>query len=156
MRSLVELTQQTLTSTEGERKAEDLVGNEPHGGLTPGMKRKAPGGADDDDVAMSLATSVADESGIMGSLHSSWTEWKGYHFYVEAYGDLGMARAYYAPMHSTIITLDKPGGHATKKRNFYIGSIFREKFKGWQSTSIGFCTSKLAHCIKVRVVFTSD
>ncbi|HAG96630.1 MAG: hypothetical protein CMK83_07710 [Pseudomonadales bacterium] len=76
------------------------------------------------------------ESGIMGSLHSSWTEWKGYHFYVEAYGDLGMARAYYAPMHSTIITLDKPGGHATKKRNFYIGSIFREKFKGWQSTVI--------------------
>ena len=37
------------------------------------------------------------ESGILGSLHSSWSEWKGYHFYVEAYGDKGMARAYYAP-----------------------------------------------------------
>lgn len=76
------------------------------------------------------------QSGIMGSLHSSWTEWKGYHFYVEAYGDLGMARAYYAPMSSTIITLDKPGGQARKKRNFYIPSIFREKFKGWQSTVV--------------------
>ena len=76
------------------------------------------------------------ESGIMGSLHSSWTEWKGYHFYVEAYGDLGMARAYYAPMTSTVITLDKPGGRPTKKRNFYISSIFREKFKGWQSTVV--------------------
>lgn len=76
------------------------------------------------------------ESGIMGSLHSSWTEWKGYQFYVEAYGDRGMARAYYAPMSSTIITMDKPGGRTHTKWNFYLGSIFREKFKGWQSTVI--------------------
>ncbi|MDL0429773.1 Gfo/Idh/MocA family oxidoreductase [Marinobacter sp. TBZ242] len=76
------------------------------------------------------------QSGVMGSLHSSWTEWKGYHFYVEAYGDLGMARAYYAPMSSTIITMDKLGGQASKKRNFYIPAIFREKFKGWQSTVV--------------------
>lgn len=76
------------------------------------------------------------QSGIMGSLHSSWTEWKGYHFYVEAYGDLGMARAYYAPMSSTIITMDKPGGRARKKQKFYVPAIFREKFKGWQSTVV--------------------
>tara|TARA_R110002073_G_scaffold328281_2_gene509446 strand:- start:3016 stop:4056 length:1041 start_codon:yes stop_codon:yes gene_type:complete len=76
------------------------------------------------------------ESGIMGSLHSSWTEWKGYQFYVEAYGDRGMARAFYAPMSSSIITMDKPGGRTHTKRNFYLGSIFREKFKGWQSTVI--------------------
>ena len=76
------------------------------------------------------------QSGIIGSLHSSWTEWKGYHFYVEAYGDLGMARAYYAPMSSTIITMDKPGGQPRKKQNFYIPAIFREKFKGWQSTVV--------------------
>ena len=47
-----------------------------------------------------------------------------------------MARAYYAPMMSTVITMDKPGGRATTKRNFYIKSIFREKFKGWQSTVV--------------------
>ena len=75
------------------------------------------------------------ESGILGSLRSSWTEWKGYHFYVEAYGDKGMARAFYAPLMSTIITMDKPGGRAKKKRNFYIEAIFREKFMGWQSTA---------------------
>ena len=76
------------------------------------------------------------ESGVLGTLHSSWTEWKGYHFYVEAYGDRGMARAYYAPMMSTIITMDKPGGRSNTKRNFYIKSIFREKLKGWQSTAV--------------------
>jgi predicted dehydrogenase len=76
------------------------------------------------------------DSGVMGSLHSSWTEWKGYQFYIEAYGDHGMARAYYAPMSSTIITMDRPGGQPRTKRNFYISSIFREKIKGWQSTVI--------------------
>jgi len=39
-------------------------------------------------------------------------------------------------MSSTIITMDKPGGRSTTKRNFYIKSIFREKFKGWQSTVV--------------------
>lgn len=83
------------------------------------------------------------DSGIMGSLHSSWSEWKGYHFYVEAYGDCGMARAYYAPMSSTIITMDKPGGATRTRRNFYIKSIFREKFKGWQSTVINTFVDEL-------------
>ena len=75
-------------------------------------------------------------TGVVGSLHSSWTEWKGYRFYVEAYGDRGMARAYYAPMQSTVITMDKPGGRPRTRRNFYVGAIFREKFRGWQSTVI--------------------
>lgn len=73
---------------------------------------------------------------VVAMYHSSWTEWKGYQFYIEAYGDKGMFRAYYAPMMSTLITMDKPGGARKVKRNFYVASIFREKFKGWQSTVI--------------------
>lgn len=74
--------------------------------------------------------------GQVGTLHASWTEWKGYHFYLEAYGDRGMARAYYAPMTSTVITMDKPGGKRSIKRNFYPGAILREKFRGWQTTAV--------------------
>ncbi len=73
--------------------------------------------------------------GVVGTLGASWTEWKGYHFFVEAYGTHGMARAYYAPMMSTIITLDRPGATPRKKRNFYLPLILREKFRGWQSTA---------------------
>jgi len=73
---------------------------------------------------------------VVATFHSSWTDWKGYHFYLEAYGDKGMFRAYYAPMMSTLITMDKPGGKRKVNRNFYVTSIFREKFKGWQSTVI--------------------
>ncbi|NOY17529.1 MAG: Gfo/Idh/MocA family oxidoreductase [Gammaproteobacteria bacterium] len=75
-------------------------------------------------------------NGIAATLHSSWSEWKGYRFYIEAYGDKGMARAYYAPMMSTVITMDKPGGKPVKRRNFYLSAIFREKLRGWQSTVI--------------------
>lgn len=76
------------------------------------------------------------KDGVIGTIGASWSEWKGYHFMVEAYGSHGMARAYYAPMRFTLITLDKPGGKSTKQTNNYIPLIFREKFKGWQSTAI--------------------
>lgn len=81
---------------------------------------------------------------VVATFHSSWTEWKGYRFYVEAYGDKGMFRAYYAPMMSTLITMDKPGGKRKVKRNFYVAAIFREKFKGWQSTVIQTFVDELA------------
>jgi predicted dehydrogenase len=74
--------------------------------------------------------------GAVGSIGASWTEWKGYHFYVEAYGTRGMARAYYAPMMYSEVTMDRPGGAARKRRNFYPQLIFAEKFRGWQSTAI--------------------
>lgn len=74
--------------------------------------------------------------GTIGSVAASWTEWKGYHFYVEAYGTRGMARAYYAPMHFLEVTMDRPGGARRKRRNFYLSSIISEKLKGWQSTAI--------------------
>lgn len=73
--------------------------------------------------------------GLVGSLHASWSEWKGYHFYLEAYGDRGMARAYYAPMTSRVITLDKPGGKARVRRRFYLSTAVREKLRGWQTTT---------------------
>jgi len=75
-------------------------------------------------------------NGVVASLHSSWTEWKGYHFSIEAYGSKGMARAYYAPMMSTVITMEHKGGPKKTRRNFYLPAIFREKFKGWQTTVI--------------------
>ncbi len=75
-------------------------------------------------------------NGSVGSIGASWTEWKGYHFFVEVYGTKGMARAYYAPMYFMEVTMDRPGGARRKRRNFYLPQIFAEKFKGWQSTAV--------------------
>lgn len=89
------------------------------------------GGAEDNAMAL-----FRSDAGVVCSLHASWTEWKGYRFHIEAYGDRGMARAYYAPLMATVITMDRPGGERTIKRNFYPRNIVREKLRGWQSTTI--------------------
>ena len=86
-----------------------------------------------EDNGLALLRSPA---GVLGSLQASWSEWRGYHFCVEAYGDRGMARAYYAPMTSVVITMDRPGGTPRVRRNFYPAAILREKLRGWQSTVV--------------------
>ena len=74
--------------------------------------------------------------GVTGTLQASWSEWRGYRFYLEAYGDRGMARAYYAPMTATLITMDRPGGQRRVRRWLYPGNLVRERLRGWQSTVI--------------------
>lgn len=96
---------------------------------------------DAEDNAMSLFRGA---DGALGSLQASWSEWKGYRFHIEAYGDRGMARAYYAPMMATLITLDKPGGRRRIHRRFFPVNIFRERLWGWQSTTIQTFVEELA------------
>jgi predicted dehydrogenase len=86
-----------------------------------------------EDEAVTL---LRDDEGVFASIEASWDEWKGYRFHIEAYGDRGMARAYYAPMMATVIRQDKPGGTKRTERKFYPKAILREKVKGWQSTVI--------------------
>ncbi len=88
-------------------------------------------GVEDEGIAL-LRTA----EGTTASIEASWHEWRGYRFHIEAYGDRGMARAYYAPMMAMVIKLDKPGGNKTVQRHFYPKAIIREKLKGWQSTVI--------------------
>lgn len=88
-------------------------------------------GAEDNGFAL-----LRSEAGVVADLQASWSEWKGYRFHIEAYGDRGMARAYYAPMMATVIRLDRPGGKRRTKRYFYPRTILREKLRGWQSTVI--------------------
>lgn len=75
-------------------------------------------------------------TGVVGSLGASWTEWRGYGFHVEAYGTRGMARASYAPMMYSEVTMDRPGGRRRRRRDLYLPLILREKRHGWQSTAI--------------------
>ena len=88
-------------------------------------------GSEDNGLAL-----MRNPQGKTASLHATWSEWKGYRLHVEAYGEKGMARAFYAPMMSMVITLGRPGGPHRRKRNFYPMNIIREKLQGWQSTVI--------------------
>jgi predicted dehydrogenase len=96
-------------------------------------------GVEDEGIAL-LRTA----DGVTASIEASWHEWRGYRFHIEAYGDRGMARAYYAPMMASVIRLDKPGGSKSIERHFYPKTILREKLKGWQSTVIQTFVEELA------------
>ncbi len=74
-------------------------------------------------------------SGKYATLQATWTEWKGYRFYLEAYGNKGMARAYYAPMFSMAVFMDEVGGTRRRKFNFYPRTLLEEKLMGWQLTT---------------------
>lgn len=89
------------------------------------------------------------EEGVTASIEASWHEWRGYRFHIEAYGDRGMARVYYAPMMATVIRLDEPGGARSVERHFYPRAILREKLKGWQSTVTETFVEELADFVAV-------
>lgn len=76
------------------------------------------------------------DRGIVGTVEASWDEWKGYRFHVDAYGDRGMARLYYAPMSATLITFDSLGSARKSKTFRFLSNIVREKVRGWQSTVV--------------------
>lgn len=88
------------------------------------------------DVEDNAFLHLRDDAGVTCDFHSSWTEWKGYRFFVEAYGDRGMAGIYYAPMRSRVTVVDDKGVPQETRRNFFPVDIFREKFRGWQSTVV--------------------
>ncbi|MGH8550112.1 MAG: Gfo/Idh/MocA family protein [Methylococcales bacterium] len=75
---------------------------------------------------------------------ATWTEWKGYRIFLEAYGDKGMVRAYYAPMFNLLITQDKPGGKRKRKFKIYPEIMIREKLRGWESTTLKTFEQELA------------
>ena len=75
-------------------------------------------------------------SGVPVSYHATWTEWRGYKFYVDVYGDRGMVRGYYAPMFNLLVTQPEPGGRRTTTRRFYPEIILREKLRSWETTAL--------------------
>lgn len=87
-------------------------------------------GSEDNAVAV-LRTA----SGRPVIYQATWNEWKGYGFYLDAYGDRGMARAAYAPMFNEWIEQDRPGGPRQRLRRLYPWIAVREKLRGWQTTT---------------------
>lgn len=88
-------------------------------------------GSEDNALAV-----LRNPEGIGASYQATWTEWKGYQFYVEAYGSHGMARGAYAPMQNTLITMDQPGGRTRTTHYRYPETIVRERLFTWHDTAL--------------------
>lgn len=104
---------------------------------------KLPGSEDNAIVVMK------NSSGIPATYHATWNEWKGYQFVIEAYGDLGMVRGAYAPMHNLLLTQSKPGGPTTRTVKRYWDVAVREKLKSWKSTALLSFDEELDDFIKL-------
>ncbi|MGE0355020.1 MAG: Gfo/Idh/MocA family protein [Gemmatimonadales bacterium] len=100
-------------------------------------------GSEDNAVAI-----FKSPEGVPAFYQATWTEWKGYRFFVEVYGDRGMVRGYYAPMFNLLITQDKPGGRRRREMKFYPEIILREKFRSWTSTALESFKDELADFLK--------
>jgi predicted dehydrogenase len=86
-----------------------------------------------EDNAMAVLRSP---SGVPAIYQATWTEWRGFTFYVEAYGSLGMVRGAYGPMQNMLITQDRPGGKRRRQWKLYPEIILREKLKTWHATAL--------------------
>jgi predicted dehydrogenase len=106
------------------------------------------------DVEDNAFLHIASRTGVVCDFHSSWTEWKGYRFFVEAYGTRGMASMYYAPMRAAVRTIDSRGTPTATRRSFFVKDILREKASGWQSTVIETFVKEL-HDFRRRIDDTS-
>ena len=89
--------------------------------------------AGSEDNALALLRSP---QGVAASYHATWSEWKGYGIFVEAYGDKGMARAAYAPMENLFIVQERPGAPRTTTKRRYPWIQVREKLFSWQTTAL--------------------
>ena len=88
-------------------------------------------GSEDNAVAI-----FKSPTGIPVTYHATWTEWKGYRWYVEAYGEKGMVRGYYAPMFNMLITQDRPGGPRRRSFKLHLDVMVRERLRSWTSTAL--------------------
>ena len=97
-------------------------------GVTSTRIWKVPGS---EDNAMVLMKTV---DGIPITYQSTWSNWPGYRFWIEVYGERGMVRGQSGPMFNRTITQDRPGGKQTSAMRLYPTIALREKFLGWQTT----------------------
>ncbi|MCA1553151.1 MAG: Gfo/Idh/MocA family oxidoreductase [Chloroflexi bacterium] len=77
--------------------------------------------------------------GKIASVGSSWTEWAGYRFLLEAYGTNGFVRAAYPPMRATI-GVNRQSGRPARKRHLLFPSfqVKERLYSFWYTTRSTF------------------
>jgi predicted dehydrogenase len=100
---------------------------EVHGAAMGGVWRVE--GSEDDALALMRTT-----AGVPIAYHATWTEWRGYVFRLEAYGDRGLIRAQYGPMLNEVV-LRRPGGGRSRRWKLYPRANLRDRLLGWRATA---------------------
>lgn len=75
-------------------------------------------------------------SGAVAQLHASWTDWKGYRFWVEVTGTRGYVRASYPPMFTEWGVTPEPGIRAKRHYEIFPAFQIQERLRSWRWTII--------------------
>lgn len=87
-------------------------------------------GVRDSDASVLLRS----DDGRSAALSVSWSEHRGYRFWVEVVGERGLVRASYGPMFAFVTTVERPGEAPRTSRDFFPLIALKEKLSGWQTT----------------------
>lgn len=82
-----------------------------------------------EDNGMAVLRSTA---GKLASIHASWTEWRGYRFQIELYGNRGCIRTRIFPMWTELTCATERGGRARKKQFFFPMSHVMEHLRSYR------------------------
>jgi len=99
-----------------------------------------------EDNALAVFKTV---DGIPILYQATWTEWRGYQFFVEAYGDRGMIRGSYAPMQNLLVVQENSRGRFRRRVRRYPRIMVREKLRGWQSTTLQTLQDELQDFVRM-------
>ena len=86
-----------------------------------------------EDNAFALLKS---SDGKIAALQASWSEWRGYRFWIEVFGTRGCVRASYPPMFAQAIWFEKPEGRPKREWFFYPGFQLLERLRSYRWTVV--------------------
>ncbi len=84
-----------------------------------------------EDNAFALLRSQA---GKIAMLQASWSEWRGYRFWIEVYGTLGCVRASYPPMLAQAVWAMEPGGPVQRRWHTFPIFQINERLRSYRWT----------------------
>lgn len=89
----------------------------------------------EDNAFCLFRTDPTDGPPRVAQVTSSWTEWKGYRWFVEAYGTRGYVHAAYSPMRATVGIVGEEGGRAKKRAMTFPRAQLLERLRGDEWTA---------------------
>ncbi len=84
-----------------------------------------------EDNAFALLRSPA---GKVATLQASWSEWRGYRFWVDVYGTRGCVRASYPPMLTYVVWVNERGGPAQRRWHIFPTLQVIERLRSYRWT----------------------
>jgi predicted dehydrogenase len=79
----------------------------------------------------------------VASFHASWSEWRGYRWWIEIYGTRGCVRASYPPMLTLVTRLGKAGGRPRRRLYTFPWLQVVERLRSYRWTGLQSLTKEL-------------